>query len=97
MAATSEPIMQFFVSCPVTDFLVQILPSASPPPTHWEKSLELLKTIHNTMKQTKNLKRKLNESQLNVGSMIDPKIDLKHKPVNYVEHWALGTAYQIVH
>ena len=49
------------------------------------------------MKQTKNLKRKLNESQLNVGSMIDPKIDLKHKPVNYVEHWALGTAYQIVH
>ena len=49
------------------------------------------------MKQTKNLKRKLNESQLDVGSMIDPKIDLKHKPVNDVEHWALGTAYQIVH
>lgn len=30
------------------------------------------------MKETENLKRKLGESQLDVGSLIDPKIDLKH-------------------
>ena len=45
------------------------------------------------MKQTKNLKQKSYESQLDVGSLIDPKINLKQKPVNEVEHWALGSMY----
>lgn len=49
------------------------------------------------MKQTKNLKQKLYESQLDVGSLIDPKINLKQKPVNEVEHWALGSMYWTVH
>ena len=62
-----------------------------------KKSLQSPKTIHNTMKQTKNLKRKLSESQLDVGCLIDPKIYFKHKPVNEVELWALGSAYQTVH
>ena len=62
-----------------------------------KKSLQSPKTIHNTMKQTKNLKWKLSESQLDVGCLIDPKIYFKHKPVNEVERWALGSAYQTVH
>ena len=75
----------------VTDFSVQIIPSASPPPTPREKGLELPKTSYNTMKQTKNLKWKLSENQLDMGSMIDPKT------VNEVECWALGSAYWTVH
>lgn len=93
MAATSAAIMQSSVSSPVTNFSAQIIPFASPPSTPQEKSLKLRKTIHNTMKQTKNLKQKLYESQLDVGSLTDPKINLKQKPVNQVEHWALGSTY----
>ena len=49
------------------------------------------------MKQSKKLKLKLSESQLDVGSLIDPKIDLKHKAVNEVERWALDSAYGTVY
>ena len=55
------------------------------------------KAIHKTMKQIKNLKWKLSEIQLDVGRMIDPKIDLKHKPVNKVGRWTVGSAYRTVH
>ena len=62
----------------MTEFSVKITPSASLPATPQKNSLKSPKTIHNTMKETENLKRKLGESQLDVGSLIDPKIDLKH-------------------
>ena len=81
----------------MTDFSEQIIPSASVTPTLQEKSLKLPKSIHSTMKQSKKLKLKLSESQLDVGSLIDPKIDLKHKAVNEVERWALDSAYGTVY
>ena len=42
-------------------------------------------------------RNKLKKKSQDIRDMLDPQIDLMHKPQDDLEPWALGTAYKTVH